>query len=107
MLPGDCVLTTYGVAVVTHLCADSHDGSLFCARLWRIPGKSIASSSYAYLRKDSVSSFLSFLSFYVLPSPCMLPKLLKVHHGLKNKKKAFPKSQEFLFMPHIYLSFLC
>jgi hypothetical protein len=58
MFPGDCVLTTYGVAVVTHLCQNDRDDSLFYARLWRIPGKSIASSSYACLRTDSVSTLL-------------------------------------------------
>jgi hypothetical protein len=82
MLPGDCVLTTYGVAVVTHLCTDTHDRSLFCARLWRIPGKSIASSSYATLRKDSVS----FFCFPFLSLCCFTMHATKVvervHRGL-------------------------
>jgi len=47
------VLTTFGVAVVIKLCQNDDD-CRFYARLWRIPGKSIASSSYACLRKDSI-----------------------------------------------------
>mmetsp|Transcript_10633 Transcript_10633/g.15556 ORF Transcript_10633/g.15556 Transcript_10633/m.15556 type:complete len:1439 (-) Transcript_10633:229-4545(-) len=63
IVPGACVLTAFGVAVVTKLCSGEKEAEidnelpldcLFQARLWRQPGKSIASSSIAYLRRDSV-----------------------------------------------------
>jgi len=85
MLPGDCVLTTYGVAVVTKAHQDQ-DGLLFYARLWRMPGKSIASSSYACLTRDTVSSicFIVFLNselflqlFDFCPGYGLLPMLLR------------------------------
>mmetsp|Transcript_32274 Transcript_32274/g.37632 ORF Transcript_32274/g.37632 Transcript_32274/m.37632 type:complete len:1352 (+) Transcript_32274:164-4219(+) len=55
---GDIVLTTYGVAVVIS-CNDckgeqSNHLSSFKARLWRVPGKSVASSTTAYLQYDCV-----------------------------------------------------
>jgi len=53
---GDIVLTTYGVAVVVKTYR-SEDGKVetFKARIWRIPSKSIASSSVAYLQSNCVS----------------------------------------------------
>jgi hypothetical protein len=66
MKKGDCVLTTYGVGVVTNVSSDAgredDDGNgagalssgMFDALLWRIPGKSMASCASACLRQDAV-----------------------------------------------------
>ncbi len=62
--PGSVVLTIYGVAVVieniklpntSDEIVDTVSNS-FKARLWRQPGKSIASSATAYLQNQCVSS---------------------------------------------------
>lgn len=63
------MLTTFGVAVVIKLCQNDDD-CRFYARLWRMPGKSIASSSYACLRKDSVSLLDSKIIYYNVTSFC-------------------------------------
>jgi len=47
---GDTVKTSYGAGVIV----GEKDG-FYSVRLWRIPGKSIASSSLAYLRSSTVS----------------------------------------------------
>lgn len=47
--PGDAVWTVYGAGVVVH-----QQSGQYCVRLWRIPGKSIASSSLAYLQPSAV-----------------------------------------------------
>lgn len=58
--PGDVVLTTFGVAVIIsnrEVVYDSHENqtiSSYKVRLWRQPGKSIASSSVAYLQYDCI-----------------------------------------------------
>lgn len=69
--PGDVVLTTYGVAVIISKHSvlsktpdipekEHHPLSLldecFKVRLWRQPGKSIASSASAFLHLNSVSN---------------------------------------------------
>jgi hypothetical protein len=67
-LPGDVVKTVYGVGVITSCppsssaVASSDPSSGHPERapsyrvlLWRIPGKSIASSSVAYLQANAVS----------------------------------------------------
>ncbi len=61
--PGNVVLTVYGVAVVIETIklpntSDENVETLsnsFKARLWRQPGKSIASSVTAYLQNQCVS----------------------------------------------------
>jgi hypothetical protein len=65
--PGNIVLTTYGVAVVissnnhakgetdnSSNCCNNAEGFIFKARIWRQPGKSMASSATAYLHTSSV-----------------------------------------------------
>jgi hypothetical protein len=60
-LPGDVVKTLYGVGVITscpkHLvdAAPETVAPSFRVLLWRIPGKSIGSSSVAYLQANVVS----------------------------------------------------
>ena len=67
-LPGDVVLTSYGVGVIascpsteTHIDAEKpavesiSRSPSYNVLLWRSPGKSIASSSHAYLQADAVS----------------------------------------------------
>ena len=70
-VPGDVVLTTFGVGVISRCpenkseagneagtsMASSSPWSSYQILLWRIPGKSIGSSSTAYLQADAVSSF--------------------------------------------------
>ena len=56
-IPGTVVLTEFGVAVIIKTWKHSNS---FQARLWRVPGKSVASSCVAFLVYSSVSySFLS------------------------------------------------
>lgn len=66
---GDVVLTLYGVGVIisshqVHSYDDEGNTTkpvstlAYKVRLWRQPGKSIASSSIAYLQHNCVSSFL-------------------------------------------------
>mmetsp|Transcript_12899 Transcript_12899/g.19346 ORF Transcript_12899/g.19346 Transcript_12899/m.19346 type:complete len:1397 (-) Transcript_12899:25-4215(-) len=58
--PGSVILTSFGVAVVIHaIDSDSASAtnvpaacSSFKARIWRQPGKSVASSTTAYLQKE-------------------------------------------------------
>ncbi len=52
-VPGDVVETAFGVGVITH-CPDD-DRSTYRVMLWRIPGKSIGSSSSAHLEANVVS----------------------------------------------------
>ena len=60
-LPGDVVKTLFGVGVITscpkHLvdAAPEAVAPSFRVLLWRIPGKSIGSSSVAYLQANAVS----------------------------------------------------
>lgn len=65
LVPGEIVLTTIGVAVITSVshgtddAVNSRDVSdaeplFFQARLWRIPGRSIGSSTTASLRRDTI-----------------------------------------------------
>jgi hypothetical protein len=49
--PGDAVYTSYGAGVIVAPC--NEDG-LYSVRLWRIPGKSVGSSSLAKLRLSAV-----------------------------------------------------
>ncbi len=73
--PGDIVLTSYGVAVLIKTMTpfgahetknddngENNDLSIpldsFKARLWREPGKSIASSATAYIQSSCVSFYL-------------------------------------------------
>eukprot|EP00592_Proboscia_alata_P003598 CAMPEP_0194376146 /NCGR_PEP_ID=MMETSP0174-20130528/24627_1 /TAXON_ID=216777 /ORGANISM="Proboscia alata, Strain PI-D3" /LENGTH=1438 /DNA_ID=CAMNT_0039156715 /DNA_START=200 /DNA_END=4513 /DNA_ORIENTATION=- len=57
---GEIVLTPYGCVVVTSIHGDLSTGPdgpatpMFGGRLWRIPGKSIASSAYCSLRVDCI-----------------------------------------------------
>lgn len=56
-VPGDVVRTLYGVGVITSCprAQESTDESqFFQVRLWRLPGKSIGSSSLATLRPDVI-----------------------------------------------------
>jgi hypothetical protein len=59
-VPGDVVETAFGVGVITH-CPDPHDDDpdrstvTYRVMLWRIPGKSIGSSSRAHLQANLVS----------------------------------------------------
>lgn len=46
---GDTVFTSYGAGVIV-----SHDGTFYSVRIWRIPGKSVGSSSLARLGSTSV-----------------------------------------------------
>lgn len=75
--PGSVVLTSFGVAVVIHAInpyddEDTAEGghlnaakiySSFKARIWRQPGKSIASSNIAYLQNDCVSNYTQLYYF--------------------------------------------
>jgi hypothetical protein len=56
-VPGDVILTTFGVAVVTRIPQGENEGAqqLFEAKLWRMPFKSIGSSTTGFLRMDTVS----------------------------------------------------
>lgn len=69
-MPGDVVRTAFGVGVLianSSARQDSTDGANQ-VRLWRTPGRSIASSSVAYLRSDAVSvvSYMSTCSMTVV-----------------------------------------
>ena len=48
--PGDVVETAYGVGVIATI-----DDLFYRVMLWRLPGKSIGSSSVASVRPDAVS----------------------------------------------------
>ena len=70
--PGNVVLTTYGVGVVIENIKPfnkSNNGmgetisTSFKARLWRQPGKSVASSVTAYLQNQCVSPSYFFFAF--------------------------------------------
>jgi hypothetical protein len=56
-VPGDVVRTLYGVGVLIG-CLPTNESTkesvLFQVRLWRIPGKSIGSTSLAFLRPDAI-----------------------------------------------------
>ena len=53
-VPGDVVLTSYGVATVLEVLPnEGRRGNLLCS-LWRQPGRSIASSAKATLRTDAI-----------------------------------------------------
>lgn len=62
-LPGDVVLTSFGVGVIvscpTKSSVEETDVETFHSnyhvRMWRVPGKSIGSTSTAYLQPDAVS----------------------------------------------------
>ena len=56
--PGDVVETSYGVGVVTN--CPTEERNIFRILLWRIPGKSIGSSSIAYLQPNAVSALFYF-----------------------------------------------
>ena len=61
---GDVVLTHYGIAV----CVRSPHNelpSLFKARLWRVPGKSVGSAAVAFLNQESVRPF-KYMLLYIL-----------------------------------------
>jgi hypothetical protein len=62
---GDVVQTSYGVGVLigTPSQNDSTD-TAYQVRLWRMPGRSIGSSSVAYLHSDAVSSS-NFVGKYI------------------------------------------
>ena len=49
--PGDPVLTIYGTGVIVQQRKDS----FYAVRIWRIPGKSMASSALALLAPSAVS----------------------------------------------------
>jgi hypothetical protein len=53
---GDIVLTNFGIAVCVR-SSQTAQPSLFKARLWRVPGKSVGSAAVAFLRHDTVSHF--------------------------------------------------
>eukprot|EP00586_Coscinodiscus_wailesii_P010028 CAMPEP_0172514024 /NCGR_PEP_ID=MMETSP1066-20121228/257245_1 /TAXON_ID=671091 /ORGANISM="Coscinodiscus wailesii, Strain CCMP2513" /LENGTH=1453 /DNA_ID=CAMNT_0013294535 /DNA_START=42 /DNA_END=4403 /DNA_ORIENTATION=- len=55
-VPGEILLTHYGVVVVTKVIAKDDDGDsdMFRGRIWRTPGKSIASSSICFVRNDAI-----------------------------------------------------
>ena len=48
---GDTVLTSYGAGVIVY----PKDDGFLAVRLWRIPGKSMASSALAFLQPSAVS----------------------------------------------------
>ena len=63
---GDAVLTRYGAGVIvgeSKRAENDDDGLAFFyqVRLWRVPGKSIASSSLAYLTPSSVRSICMYM----------------------------------------------
>lgn len=55
---GDVVQTSFGVGVLILIGRPSQNypTPAYQVRLWRLPGRSIGSSSVAYLHSDSVSS---------------------------------------------------
>ena len=57
-VPGDVVRSAFGVGVLVAcpLAKDNTTDGIYQLRLWRIPGRSIGSSSVAYLRSDAVSN---------------------------------------------------
>jgi len=64
--PGDIVLTTFGIAVCVRssmIETTNTSTSLFKARIWRVPGKSVGSAAVAFLRHDTVryNTFEAFL----------------------------------------------
>ena len=57
--PGDSVWTAFGAGVIVK---DKNENELFyTVRLWRVPGKSIASSSLAFLHPSSVRNLALLL----------------------------------------------
>ena len=55
LLPGDIVKSTYGIGVLVALPSSEPDESKFYrVSLWRIPGKSVGSTSTAYLNKEAI-----------------------------------------------------
>jgi len=61
-VPGDVVRTAFGVGVLIGCPLageDSTDGA-YQVRLWRMPGRSIGSSSVAYLQPDAVRKSLLY-----------------------------------------------
>ena len=55
-VPGDVVETSYGVGVVTQ--CPSEESTFYRILLWRLPGKSIGSSSIASLQHTAVSYYV-------------------------------------------------
>ena len=53
-LPGDVVKTAYGIGVVIALPSSNGLPSFYQVSLWRLPGKSVGSSSTAYLNQDAL-----------------------------------------------------
>jgi len=90
-LPGDVVRTSYGIGVLVAVpLADSHseDPSFslsYQVSLWRLPGKSVGSSSTAYLNKDSMIGNLP-------AAPGMITFLLQGEQKLKVMVHAFHES---------------
>ena len=73
--PGRVLLTAYGVAVV--ICTDGN-GSSFKARIWRHVGKSVASSTTAYLNNSCVIKELP-------AAPGMVTEFMASHHDICTK----------------------
>lgn len=69
-LPGDAVLTSFGVGVIITCPADDDTIKQYAVRLWRDPGTSIGSTATAYLQPEAVSyldpSLLLFLTEYCI-----------------------------------------
>ncbi|GAX24737.1 hypothetical protein FisN_4Hh295 [Fistulifera solaris] len=80
--PGEAVSTIFGAGVVVH-----HDLQLqqYCVCLWRIPGKSIASSSVAYLQASAIVEKIPV-------APGMFTKVVQSSEG----KEAEENSKEVL-----------
>ena len=54
-LPGDIVKSTYGIGVLVALPSpDPAESKFYQVSLWRIPGRSVGSSSTAYLNKEAI-----------------------------------------------------
>jgi hypothetical protein len=70
-VPGDVIRTAFGVGVLIS-CPLSDDASstdgAYQVRVWRMPGRSIGSSSVAFLRPDAVSetNYQLFFDFNLL-----------------------------------------
>lgn len=67
--PGNIVLTLYGVAVIISNQVYTYGDQTILSykvRLWRQPGKSIASSSVAYLQHDCVSCLKGNYVYFIM-----------------------------------------
>jgi hypothetical protein len=73
-LPGDVVKTSFGVGVIVRGITTT--SPFYKVLLWRIPGKSIGSSSTAYLQPSAVSFLVSLALVW---SCLLLSQLIWAH----------------------------